>query len=111
MTDKARLLHILDAINYIESFLEGKTKHDFLNELQLRFAIERQLEIIGEAANHLSESLKNENQEIEWRKIVAFRNFLIHEYFGVDLELLWGITQNNLEDLKLVVSKMVSKYN
>ena len=69
------------------------------------------MEIIGEAANHLSESLKNENQEIEWRKIVAFRNFLIHEYFGVDLELLWGITQNNLEDLKLVVSKMVSKYN
>ncbi|HLO45135.1 MAG TPA: HepT-like ribonuclease domain-containing protein [Leadbetterella sp.] len=104
-------MHILDAINYIESFLEGKTKDDFFNELQLRFAIERQLEITGEAANHLSESLKNENQEIEWRKIVAFRNFLIHEYFGVDLELLWGITQNNLEDLKLVVSKMVSKDN
>jgi uncharacterized protein with HEPN domain len=41
MTDKARLLHILDAINYIESLLEGKTKDDFFNELQLRFAIER----------------------------------------------------------------------
>ncbi len=53
MTDKARLLHILDAIDYIHQFLENKNKDDFFNEPLLRFAIERQLEIIGEAANHL----------------------------------------------------------
>ena len=110
MTDKARLLHILDAINFIETFLVNKTKDDFFNDFQLRFAIERQLEIIGEAANHLSDDTKNQNNNIEWRKIVAFRNFLIHEYFGVDLELIWGITQNNLTDLKATIKKIIASF-
>lgn len=109
MTDKARLLHILDAIDYIHQFLDNKNKDNFFNEPLLRFAIERQLEIIGEAANHLSDSLKNEYDDAEWRKIVAFRNFLIHEYFGVDVELVWGITQKNLAPLKTIVSQILDE--
>lgn len=109
MTDRARLLHILDAVNYINEFLKGKKKEDFFDQPQLRFAVERQIEIIGEAANHLSSKIKENNPEIDWRKIVAFRNFLAHEYFGVDLELVWGITQNNLSDLETCVQKVLSE--
>lgn len=109
MTDKARLLHIIDSIDYINSFLAGKQKEDFFNEPMLRFAIERQLEIIGEAANHLSQNLKESYPGIDWRKIVAFRNFLAHEYFGIDLELVWGITQNNIFELKVYVQKILSE--
>ena len=76
--DKVRLLHILEAIQYIRSFVEGKIKDDIYNDPMLRFAIERQLEIIGEAAKHLSDHLKSTRPEIERRKIVAFRNFVAH---------------------------------
>ena len=54
--DKARLLHVLEAIQYIQSFIEGKVKEDIYHDPMLRFAIERQLEIIGEATNHLGTS-------------------------------------------------------
>ena len=108
--DKARLLHILEAINYIESFCDGKAKNHLYDDAMFRFAIERQLEIIGEAANHLSEKIKLDNPEAEWRKVTAFRNFIVHEYFGVDLELVWDIIANKVPVLKIIVVKMISLY-
>ena len=104
--DKVRLLHISEAIHYVETFIKGKSKDDLYNDPMFRFAIERQLEIIGEAANHLSEELQLNNPEIEWRKIVAFRNFIVHEYFGVDLELVWDIIATKIPHLKMVVERM-----
>jgi uncharacterized protein with HEPN domain len=99
--DLARLHHIIEALDYIDSFLTDKTKEDFFNEPMLRFAIERQLEIIGEAANHISVEILKQAPDIEWRKIVAFRNFIVHEYFGLDLELLWGIIDLKLPPLRV----------
>ena len=106
--DRARLLHILEAIQYIQSFTTGKGKSDIYDDPMLRFAIERQLEIIGEAANHLSGELKSARPEIEWRKIVAFRNFVVHEYFGIDLELVWDIVSNKIPPLETTVSELLS---
>ncbi|MEZ0540615.1 HepT-like ribonuclease domain-containing protein [Fibrella arboris] len=106
--DKARLLHILEAIDYIDQFLVDKTKQDLYDNALLRFAIERQLEIIGEATNHLSALLKEQYPSIDWRKVAAFRNFIVHEYFGVDLDLVWSITQSNIPPLKLTVERMLS---
>ncbi len=88
MNDKARILHIIDAIDYTDGFLKNKTVQDLEQDSMLRFAVERQLEIIGEASKHISQDLKNKYSNIEWVKIVAFRNFLAHEYFGIDLNLL-----------------------
>lgn len=107
--DRARLLHILEAIQYIHSFTLGKIKTDIYDDPMFRFAIERQLEIIGEAANHLSDELKITRPEIEWRKIVAFRNFVAHEYFGIDLELIWDIIVNKIPPLENTVSQLLSK--
>lgn len=106
--DHARLLHILEAIQYIHSFTAGKVKADIYGDPMLRFAIERQLEIIGEAANHLSDDLKTTRPEIEWRKIVAFRNFVAHEYVGIDLELVWDIVINKIPPLHSTISDMLS---
>lgn len=106
--DRARLLHILEAIQYIQSFTTHKEKSDIYDDPMLRFAIERQLEIIGEAANHLSDELKSTSHEIEWRKIVAFRNFVAHEYFGIDLELVWDIIANKIPPLHSLISKLLS---
>lgn len=77
--EKARLLHIRDAIRYIKEFTAGKTLGDFSTEHMMRFAVERQLEIIGEAANHLSTETKDIATQIDWRNIKAFRNITAHE--------------------------------
>lgn len=107
LSDLARLEHIREAIAYVETFLETKTKEDFLSEPILRFAVERQLEIIGEAANHLSENILQQAPEIEWRKIIAFRNLIVHEYFGVDLELVWSVVQHKIPQLGVSVNSLI----
>ena len=107
IADHARLLHISEAIDYVQDFLKNKSKDDFLSDTMLRFAVERQLEIIGEAANHLSDDLKENFNEIEWRKIVSFRNFLVHEYFGIDIELVWDIATTKLLPLQTVVRRIL----
>jgi uncharacterized protein with HEPN domain len=78
--DPANLLDMLEASEKIQSFLKNKTFEDFLKDDMLRAAVERNLEIIGEAARRISEELKQEHPLIPWRQIIAQRNVLIHEY-------------------------------
>jgi uncharacterized protein with HEPN domain len=68
----------------------------------------RNLEIIGEAAGQLPESIRSEASEIEWRKIVGIRNILIHEYFGVSLPVVWDIVCNKLDDLEAACQKLLT---
>lgn len=105
--DKIRLLHILEAIQHIEKFSSNKTKEDFHNDLMYRFSVERQLEIIGEAANNISSPIQELHSDVPWQKIISFRNFLAHEYFGLDLELVWGIITDNLPQLKEDIQKIL----
>jgi uncharacterized protein with HEPN domain len=107
ISDKIRLQHILDAIQNIEDFSLNKTKDDFYNDLMYRFSVERQLEIIGEAANNISSPVQILYSDISWEKIISFRNFLAHEYFGLDLELIWGIIIDNLPQLKIDIQQIL----
>lgn len=107
--DKIRLQHILDAIQNIENFSSNKTKEDFYNDLMYRFSVERQLEIIGEAANNISPLLQTSYPQIPWEKIISFRNLLAHEYFGLDLELVWGIVNENMPGLKTEIVDILAK--
>ena len=61
-------------------------------------AVVRNLKVIGEAANILSDEIKRENPEVEWKQMTRFRNLLIHFYFGVDHEIVWNVVENNLEN-------------
>lgn len=107
--NRVRLLHILNAIEHIEDFIRDKTKQSLYDDVMFRSAVERQLEIIGEAANRLSADVKAERNDVEWQNIVGFRNFIIHEYFGVDLELVWDIVANKLEPLKEAVVDLIDR--
>lgn len=78
--DEARLKHILDAISEIESYTKDSTFEKFTKSSMMKYATIKQLEIIGEAANHISGKLKEKYSDIEWREIVGLRNILIHEY-------------------------------
>ena len=66
----------------------------------MRFACVKQMEIIGEASNHLSSALKSKFSEIEWAQIVGMRNVFAHEYFGIDSGLVWEIIKNDIPELK-----------
>ncbi len=100
ITDKTRVLHILDAIDEIANYLNGVSFEDFINNSEKRFATIKQIEIIGEACSRLSDNFKNLYPQIEWKSIKGFRNISIHEYFGVNLQIVWEIAQNDLPVLK-----------
>lgn len=100
LADEVRIKHILDAITEVEHYLTGITLSDFLNNSEKRFACIKQLEIIGEACSKISESLKLAYPEIRWREIIAFRNISIHEYFGVNFQIVWEIAKYDLPVLK-----------
>jgi uncharacterized protein with HEPN domain len=90
---------ILESIIYINEYVAGMSFDDFAGDRKTRDAVIRNLEIIGEAARALPDEIKQKSN-IEWHKIVALRNILIHEYFGVNLKLVWDVIQNKLQELK-----------
>jgi len=74
-----------------------------------KYASIKQLEIIGEAANHISTATKKLYPEVEWREIIGLRNILIHEYFGVDENVIWGIIVKDIPILKRQISSILNE--
>ena len=97
--DKIRLQHILDAIDEIHKYLIAADLSVFLENSMMRFACIKQMEIIGEASNHLSTELKSKFLDVEWAQIVGMRNVFAHEYFGIDSSLVWEIIKNDIPEL------------
>ena len=98
--DKIRLQHILDAIDEIHNYLIAADLSVFLDNSMMRFACIKQMEIIGEASNHLSTELKSKFLNIEWAQIGGMRNVFAHEYFGIDSSLVWDIIKNDIPELR-----------
>ena len=94
------MLHILDAITEIENYIQDFDFEHFVKNSMMFNASLRQLEIIGEASNRLSENLLNNNSSIPWARIIGLRNLVIHEYFGIDDLTIWDVIKINLPELK-----------
>jgi uncharacterized protein with HEPN domain len=105
--DKIRLLHIIDAINEIEKYIQDTDLKEFVDNSMMFNASLRQLEIIGEASNRLSEELLNRTPYIPWARIIGLRNLVIHEYFGVDDFTIWNVIKINLPFLKEKVALLI----
>jgi uncharacterized protein with HEPN domain len=97
---KQHIDDILEAILSIREYVKDMDYDAFTTDKKTRDAVIRNLEIIGEAARVLPDEVKDKAQEIEWYKIVALRNILIHEYFGVSSKIVWDIIQNKLNELE-----------
>ncbi|MBU0560105.1 MAG: DUF86 domain-containing protein [Bacteroidota bacterium] len=105
--DKARLQHIYDAILEIESYVHKSSYELFQSNSMMHYACVKQLEIIGEAANHLTSHFRKLYSEIQWREIIDLRNLLIHEYFGIDTKIVWDIIITDIVSLKLQVNEII----
>ena len=109
VADKDRLLHIKESIDFILSQTETITEDDFYRNELLKKATVRDLEIIGEAANYISEELKNKTPEIPWRQIIGTRHRIIHEYFHVSYVMVWEIVKNDLPILSQQINKILEE--
>lgn len=106
--DELLLLNdILTASNKIERFTEGLNFDQFMDDERTQDACIRNFEIIGEAANYISEQTRFLYPKVEWRKITNYRNLLIHAYFGVNLEIVWDIIKNNLPGTIYLIKKII----
>ena len=101
------LRHILDCIEKIEMYLQDFGYKEFQNDSKTIDAVVRNVEIIGEAANNLARDFRSNTPNIDWRKIIATRNRIIHGYATVDLEIIWNIAQNDLNPLKEEIEKIL----
>jgi uncharacterized protein with HEPN domain len=107
--DKERLGHILDSINQINEFIGNKTYDEYEKDEVLKLAIVKLFEIIGEASVAISNELKEKNNEIEWREMKGMRNILIHDYFGINYEIVWDTYQLFLPKLKTQIEKIYNQ--
>lgn len=98
---------ILDSGRAIIEFVKGLDLEEFSKDRKTSSAVIREFEIIGEAVGKLPDDLKSRRPDIEWQDIKDFRNLLVHEYFGVDLEIVWKIIQNDLPALMDAVREWV----
>ncbi len=101
--DTTYLWDMLDAAQTAQEFICGRTFHEFQGDKILKRARERQIEIIGEAANHVSASLRSSYPSIPWERIIGQRHFLAHEYGEIEYERLWLVV---VEDIPKLVEKL-----
>ncbi len=97
--DPALLWDMLDAAKAINSFVTGRTFHEYLNNRMLRGAVERHPEIIGEAAEGVSKTCQKAHPEIPWHRIIAQRHVLAHEYGEIKQELIWKVATLHIPEL------------
>jgi uncharacterized protein with HEPN domain len=95
---------IWEAIEKIQRYVAGLDHDGFIKDDKTIDSVVRNLEIIGEAANRLPENFRTQHSEIEWRKIIGLRNRIVHDYFNIDVEIVWEIIQKDLPNFKSKLS-------
>ncbi len=100
LRDRERLEHILAAIDRIQRYTSGKTYDDLAADDMMYYAVVKNIEIIGEAANMLTPEFQAEHIETPWKMVKGMRNYIVHEYFQIDDIVVWDVVVNNLSELR-----------
>jgi len=100
LKDKERLLHMIAAIDRILRYTEGKSYEDLVNDDMMYYAVVKNIEIIGEAANMLTTEFQTTHPDTPWKMVKGMRNYIVHEYFQIDDVVVWDVVTNNLLPLK-----------
>lgn len=107
--DKGRLEDILNSINNVHQYVEGVTFDDFVSDSMRYYAVMKNIEIVGEAANMLTRNFKKIHNELPWRMIVGMRNVLTHGYANVSDSKLWQTATEDLAPLHEIISRYLSE--
>jgi uncharacterized protein with HEPN domain len=106
-TDRLRLLDAIEQIDLISNF-SVRGREAFFNDLIVQSAILHRLALLGEACRGVSQAMREAHPEIPWPQIIGFRNVAIHEYFGIDLELVWAIVAEHIATLGAQLNAVVA---
>jgi len=109
MSKRNPLLYINDIIESAEailSFTDSVEFDVFVGDRMRSSAVIREFEVIGEAVSKIPEDIKSNYPDIRWQEMKDFRNLLIHEYFGVDLEIVWNVVREDLPDLYRAIKQI-----
>ncbi len=101
---------LFDVLDSIEKYTKNISEDKFFDNLQTQDAVVRRIEIIGEAVKNLPVSFKNKHTNIPWKKIAGTRDVLIHDYSGVDIDLVWEIINNDIPKLKRQIAELIEKF-
>jgi uncharacterized protein with HEPN domain len=97
-----------EAAEKILKYTKGLSFEDFLTDDKTIDAVVRNFEIIGEASLRIDEEFRLENPQIEWKKLRGFRNRIVHDYFGIDYEIVWSILSEDLEELIFQLEQLLN---
>ena len=98
---------ILENMELAEDFVKGMSYEDFVNDIKTNHAVTRCIEIMGEAAKHVPESVRKKYPAIPWKDIAGMRNKIIHLYFRVSLEKVWLVLKEDIPELKPHIQKVI----
>ena len=107
--DLTYLGDILDAIQRIEGYTAHVKKAEFFENLMMQDAVILQIETIGETANSISNEFQEEHGELPWAQMRALRNRIVHDYRGINLNVIWDTVQNDLPALKRQVRSVLGE--
>jgi len=105
--DAAYLWDMQQAAIWITEFIQEQRYHDFQANKMLQSAVERQLEIIGEAARYVSKEFRVAHPEIPWRSIIGLRNILAHEYGEIKIDRVWAVAEENIPELIQLIGPLL----
>jgi len=107
-SDIVYLKHIIESIKKIEKYIKDIDFDTFSEYEMMLDAVVRGLEVIGEASNKISIEFRNKHEEIPWRAMKSMRNYLIHEYFGVDPKTVWDTCKEDLIIIKKLIEQLTN---
>ena len=100
---------IYDSINKGITFIGEMTFEEFSKDEKTQFALIRVIEVIGEASKKIPTEIKDQSKEIPWREIGGMRDLLIHDYFGINIQVVWETAKKDLPELKEKIQKLIQR--
>ena len=105
--DPAYLWDMLEAARTVRRFVSGVTINQYMEDRKLQMAVERAVEIIGEAARRVTDAFKEAHPEIPWKRIIGQRHVLAHEYGEIKQERMWVVATGNIPELIAILEKVI----
>ena len=111
LRDKERLEHILAAIDRVARYTKDKTFDDLLADDMMYYAVVKNIEMMGEAANMLTSEFQESHPRTPWKMVKGMRNYIVHEYFQIDNVVVWDVVTNELSTLREQITHYLAETN